>query len=254
MKQGARAIAAVLVVAPVLAADPAYVGKWKVNPAKSVVTGDTVTIESTAGGMMQFSSQGVVYTFKTDGKEYPMPNGGTTAWTATSATVWDVTNRLNGKVTNTYHLVLNGNALAVSGKAMTPDGKSLDFTSSYKRLSGDPGFAGRWTSTEVKMPMLTLDITTSGENGVSITDDTGSISAGQFDGKDNAARGPLVSAKNSFTFEKLTQSSFRVTNKLAGKAMYVEVYTVSADGKTLTISGTPSNAKSETYKIVLDKQ
>jgi hypothetical protein len=36
--------------------------------------------------------------------------------------------------------------------------------------------------------------------------------------------------------------------------MYVDVYSVSPDGKTLTISGTPSNAKQETYKIVLDRQ
>ena len=58
--------------------------------------------------MMQFSSQGFTYTFKLDGKDYPMPDGGTTAWTATSANVWDVKNQMKGKVSATYHLSLSG--------------------------------------------------------------------------------------------------------------------------------------------------
>ena len=86
-----------LVVSTVRAADPAYVGKWKFNQAKSTLTGDTATIGSAPGGMMQFSSQGFTYTFKLDGKEYPMPDGGTTAWKATSANVWDVKNHMKAK-------------------------------------------------------------------------------------------------------------------------------------------------------------
>src|SRR4030095_2731250 len=112
MKTSARTLAvvvcAVLVGASVRAADPAFLGKWKVNQAKSSMTADTATIGPAANGMMQFSSQGFSYTFKLDGKEYPTPDGGRTSWKETSATVWDVTNRMSGKVNSTYHLVLNG--------------------------------------------------------------------------------------------------------------------------------------------------
>jgi len=204
--------------------------------------------------MTTFSSQGFSYQFKLDGKEYPMPDGGTTSWTATSATVWDVTNRLNGKVTNTYHLVQNGDVLQASGKMMKPDGGSMDFTSSYKRVSGGPGLAGTWMSTEAKPPVTTLQITSNGANGVMLKDDTGAIGGGQFDGKDNAALGMGAGSKVTFAYRKIDASSFEVTTKIDGKPMYVDVYSVSADGKTLTDTGTPTNAKQEGFKLVFDRQ
>jgi hypothetical protein len=55
-------------------------------------------------------------------------------------------------------------------------------------------------------------------------------------------------------FRKISDRSFEVTTKLDGKPMYVEVYTVSADGKTLTDEGTPVNAKQEPFKMVFDRQ
>jgi len=247
-------LSAALCVVAVSAADPAYVGKWKLNTAKTSVTGDTVTIENAAGGMMKFNSQGYEYTFKTDGKEYPMPDGGTTSWKATSADVWDVTNHMKGKVSSTYHLVVKGDVLSVSGKSMKPDGGSMDFTSSYKRMAGGPGFLGKWMSTEVKMPASMLEITASGANGIAMKGDTGPIASGQFDGKDNPALGMMAGSKMTFAFRKINANSFEMTAKLDGKPMYVDVYSVSADGKTLTDDGTPSNAKQEKYKVVFDKQ
>jgi len=256
MKTAAPAIlAAGLVVATALAADPAYVGKWKINTAKSTLTGDTATISGAgADGMMEFNSQGFQYKFKLDGKEYPMPNGGTTAWTQTSPDVWDVTNKLGGKVANTYRLTMKGDLLSVSGKMMKPDGGSMDFSSTYKRVSGGPGFVGKWMSTEVKMPATTMEISSSGADGVMLKDDTGPVCSGQFDGKDNPALGMMAGSKTTFSFKRVNGNSFEMTSKMDGKPMYVEVYSVSSDGKTLTINGTPSNAKGETYKVVFDRQ
>ena len=36
--------------------------------------------------------------------------------------------------------------------------------------------------------------------------------------------------------------------------MSTEIYSVSADGKTLTIDGKPTNAPTETYKVVFERQ
>jgi hypothetical protein len=258
MKSAARRLflflLVILAVSAVRAADPAFVGKWKFNQAKSKVTGDTVTIGPAANGMMQFSSQGFSYTFKLDGKDYPMPDGGMTAWKETSKTAWDVTNHLNGKVSATYHLALNGDQLAVSGSMMKPEGGSMDFSATYKRVSGGPGFAGKWMSTEVKMPMTTLEIGASGANGVMIKNDGSATINCQFDGKDTPGLGMMAGTKSTFACRKISDSSFEVTTKLAGKPMYVEVYSVSADGKTLTDHGTPSNAKDEPVTMVFDRQ
>lgn len=255
MKNLMRAVvASAFVVTAVFAADPPYIGKWKVNQAKSNVAGTTVTVASAPNGMMSFESQGFTYTFKTDGKDYPTPDGGTTAWGATSPTVWDVTNKLNGKVASTIHLELKGDNLAVGGKVAKPDGGTMDFSALYKRVSGGPGFVGKWVSTEVKLPTATLEIAANGANGIEMKDDTGPIASGQFDGKDNPALGLMAGSKNTFAFKKVGPTSFEVTSKLDGKPMIVDVYSVSADGRTLTIDGTPTNAKTEKYKLVFDKQ
>jgi hypothetical protein len=67
------ACAAVLLltaVAPCFAADAAWTGTWKMNPAKSKMTGDTFTIVAKPGGMLRMEST-VSYDFACDGKPYP---------------------------------------------------------------------------------------------------------------------------------------------------------------------------------------
>jgi hypothetical protein len=256
MKVALRSLVVVTVLAGIAqaAADPAFVGRWKFNAAKSTLTGDTATIENAPDGMMQFNSQGFQYKFKLDGKEYPMPDGGTTAWTETSADVWDVTNRMKGKVVSSYHLVRKGDMLDITGKVLKPDGSSAQFSSVYKRISGGPGMTGRWRSTEVKPPANVLEIAAAGPDGVTIKDDTGPMFTSQFDGKDSPALGRMAGSKYTGAFKKVDVSSFELTVKLDGKPMYVEVYTVAPDGKTLTLAGSPVNAKDEPYKLVFDRQ
>jgi hypothetical protein len=166
--------------------------------------------------MMQFSSQGFVYKFKLDGKEYPTPDAGTTAWKATSADVWDVTNRINGKVASTYNLSRSVDALTVSGKAIKPDGSAAEFSASYKRVSGGPGLVGKWISTEVKPPTTVLEISPAGADGIVVKDDTGPIFSGQFDGKDNPALGRMAGSKYTAAFKKTGANSFDLTTNERG--------------------------------------
>jgi hypothetical protein len=55
-------------------------------------------------------------------------------------------------------------------------------------------------------------------------------------------------------FRKVSERSFEMTAKLGGKPYYQDVFTVSADGKTLTDEGTPLNAKTETVNAVYEGQ
>jgi hypothetical protein len=90
--------------------------------------------------------------------------------------------------------------------------------------------------------------------GVTITDDSGATFSGQFDGKETPALGRLKGSKITTIFKKAGANGFEVTNKVDGNAMSTEIYSVSADGKTLTIDGTPTNASTEKYKVVFDRQ
>src|SRR5262249_5656482 len=96
----------------VAAADAPYIGKWKLNAAKSQLAGDTFTVTNLPNGMMHLDLQGFGYDFKTDGKEYPNSNGGVAVWTSTGANSWHAESKLNGKVTATYELAITGKTLA----------------------------------------------------------------------------------------------------------------------------------------------
>ena len=255
MKTRLRAVAAfvVLVGVSLVAADPSYVGKWKLNTAKSQLTGDTVTISKAADGMMTFDGQGFKYSFKTDGKEYPTPDGATAAWTQASPDTYDVTIKGGGKLIATYQAVVKGEALNLAGKLSKADGTTSDFSAAYKRKSGGPGLAGTWISTEVKASVSTLEVSAARPTAYRSRRQWCDV-RGQFNGKETPALGRLKGSKITTIFKKTTANSFEVTNRVDGKAMSTEIYSVSADGKTLSIDGTPTNAPTEKYKVVFDRQ
>src|SRR5262249_6246358 len=112
-----------LVSASLLAADAPYVGKWKLNPAKSDFGESTVTYEQAAGGAMKATADGQSYTFKTDGKDYPTPWGTVAVWKAIDATSWENTSKTNGKVIGSSTL-----KLSADGKTLTVDSKNIKAT------------------------------------------------------------------------------------------------------------------------------
>jgi hypothetical protein len=243
-----------LIATASLAADAPYMGKWKFNAAKSELAGSTFAIENAPGDMMRFDLQGFAYTFKMDGKEYPAPDGSLNTWKATTADTWDVTSRLNGKVAATYSLSLKGDTLTLKVSQKKPDGTSFDSSAAYKRVSGGPGFVGRWKSTEVKMPALSFELTPNGADGLTWKDDTGFTCSAQFDGKDYPVGGSMAGSKFMLSFKKLGDRSFEMTTKVDGKPFFVDTFTLSADGKTLTDNGAPVNAPQEKIKAVYERQ
>jgi hypothetical protein len=252
----ASVVAGVIVVCAgvAIAADAPYLGKWRMSVTKSDVTGQTLTIEKTASGMMRYESGGFVYEFKTDGKEYPMPDGGTTAWKAVDAKTWDVTNRRNGKVTANYRLVLDADTMTFQSALSKADGGTLTESGKATRMSGGPGFAGKWKISAAKPAVTTMDITANGTDGVTIQmPEQGAISKAKFDGKDYPLTGTLVGNATTYALKATGPRSFEITEKLNGKPLYIDKISVSDDGKTLTLVGTPTSAN-EPVKLIYDRQ
>jgi hypothetical protein len=251
-----RATAALIMLAGtgLVAAEPAYVGTWKLDVARSQLAGDTVTISSGDDGTMTFDGQGFKYSFKVDGKEYPTPDGARASWTQSQPDTWDTIIKAGGNEVARYRTVVSADTMKLNGKVTKPDGTRSDFTVAYKRTTGGPGLVGRWISTEVTAPMTRLEVAAAAPAGVRITDDTGAVFSGQFDGPAAPALGRLKGSKYATSFRKTTADGFEMRTSVDGQPMYAEIYSVSADGKTLTIDGTPVNAPKETYKVVFDRQ
>jgi hypothetical protein len=242
------------VVSSIVAAEPSFTGTWKLNPAKSQLAGQTVSLQKTASGGMHFDSEGFGYDFNLDGKAYPTPDGGTTAWRALNATTWEVTNRMNGKVIVTFRMSLSGDSITSVMSAPKPDGGVVDQKATWTRISGGPAFLGKWKTTEVKGAPTSIEIATEGPNGLTLKyPEFQTVCKGSFDGKDYAVVTAGLASKQTFSFEKSGPNAIKITTKLNGKPLYVDVFTLSADGKTLIDDGNAISVN-EPIKAVYEKQ
>ena len=128
------------------AADAPYMGKWKMNVAKSNFGDTTMTYDQMPGGEMKVTMDGQSYTFKTDGKDNMTPWGTTMAAKAVDANTWEMTEKTNGKVSNnsTMKLSADGKMLTLDSKRVKADGGISNDSMTFQRVSGGPGLAGKW--------------------------------------------------------------------------------------------------------------
>lgn len=239
--------------AAILAQAPSFAGTWKLNLAKSQLAGQTVTIEKTRSGTMHFEGSGFGYEFDLTGKEYPMPDGGTTSWREVNPTTWEATNRVKGKTVAIFHLTLNSNTITSLVKLPQADGKTVEQTATFTRLSGETGFLGKWKSTEMKGAPTTMEIAVDASNGIAVNLPEMQMQCrGKFDGKDYPVSTGGTDLDETLAFEKSGPTSFKMTTKLNGKPFYVDVMTLSPDGKVLTDDG-HSIAANEPVKLVYER-
>ena len=237
------------------AADPSFNGTWKLNLAKSQLAGQTLTISKSAtAGQMHFDMQGFGYDFDLSGKEFPTPDGGTTSWKQVNPTTWDATNKANGKVVATVHVVIaDNNKMTAVMKATPPTGAPMEQTMVMTRTAGGPGLLGTWKSTEMKGSPTTMVIAMDASNGIKITFPDFQVSCtAKLDGKDYPMTGAAATNKQMLAFEKVNATTIKMTTKLDGKPFYVDTWVISADGKTITDNGMPVNAN-EPIKAVYEK-
>lgn len=234
-----------------LAADAPYFGKWKVNSSKSEFN-DIATIEKLPSGEYRFEDQGFVYKFKPDGKEYPMPDGGTTSWKIVDDNTWGVTNRTNGKVTSIINLSANGDTLTSETAIPQEGGKDLKQTGTFKRLSKGTGVPGKWQAVKANADEFWIEVMPDGADGLKLTA-ANSICVAKFDGKPYPMTGPGDPPKQSMSFRKKGPSSFEAVTYLDGKPFSTDIFTVTGGGKELTDVSTPAATK-KPAKTVFERE
>jgi hypothetical protein len=249
-----RTLSITMAVASILlAAEPNFTGTWKLNLTKSQLSGTVYTIEKKASGMLHYSGGGFEADFDLTGKEQVMPSGVSIIGKELSPTSWELTFRMNGKALSKSRLTVNGNSMTLSSDITSADGQTVQQTSTDTRISGGPGFIGKWKSGETKGASTTLQIATEGANGITLTyPEFQQTCKGSFDGKDYPVIQGGQPTKFTNAFAK-TGTEIKITTKLNGKPFAVDVYTLSADGKSLTDDST-ATATNEKTKSVYDRQ
>jgi hypothetical protein len=168
-----------------------------------------------------------------------------------------MTEKTNGKVTatSTVKLSADGKTLALDSKRMKADGGSSNDSMTFQRVSGGPGLAGKWKTKNLNSSSPeTLNLTQKGSDGLTVTlGNEGSVCDAKFDGKDYPAAGPMWPSGWTCMIAKNGARAFDLTWKKDGKDMYKSMLAASADGKTLTETGSAAGV-SEQYIVVYDKQ
>jgi hypothetical protein len=234
-----------------------FAGVWKMDPAKSKFTGDTLTYTKTATGF-KFSNGGpVAYAFAIDGKDYPIMAGRTTAWTKAGPGAWDVMFKLNGKVMTKAHRVLSadGKTLTSTYVESRADGTSTTEKDVYQRVSGTEGLAGEWKDVKADVADDTMKITVPAPGAFKLEDPTDKVViVGKTDGSPVSLTGPTIPPGAAATYKAVGPTTWAYTRLLNGKLFSKGELTVLPGGKTLTDSSWIAGKESEKSVAVYVKQ
>jgi hypothetical protein len=225
------------------------------NLDKSKLIGDTVKFTS-AGETMRITGSGESYEFKTDGSENKT-RFGTAAWKKIDDKSWEETDKVNGHLDSktTWTLAGDGKTLTARSTGDKPGGGSFDDTSIYVRTAGTQGLAGTWKDKEYKGSSPSLLVMSDIENGLSVEEPDFKLKAtGKFDGKPGNVEGPTIPQGASFSLAKTGARSFKMTRTQSGKPFDMSTWTVSEDGKSMTVVSRTAGTTDPPTTEVFEKQ
>jgi hypothetical protein len=250
------AIALMGVCARLVAASLPFVGRWKLDAAKSDPEVITVTFTEVAPGEWRMSQAGVglTSTFKIDGTDYPAPFGRTATWKQMDAHTFEETEKQQGNVIeiSTFKLSPDNQTLTVSSKRADTGARS---TINFVRASEGKGLVGTWRGKSASASEV-WEIEPNGQDGVTIR--FIGLNAGctvRFDGKDYPMTGASAPSRMTLAAERVGDRGIKLTQKSDGKILFVNTLTATADGKRLEgTSEMGSGPERRSTRIVFDRQ
>lgn len=237
-------------------AESPWAGKWKLDPAQSKLTGDTIRFVA-AGDELTYTAGGHTTKVKLDGSPTKTWIGSEESWKKIDDNTYESHQTQNGVDlgTDTWTVAPDGKSMKVESKGTRPDGSSRDDVSEYKRIGGTHGLAGSWKSTKTNMnEEQTYEIAAKGDDGLTwnIPAIKGVLEV-KFDGKDYAPVGPTVPKGLTIALVRVSPRTLKMTEKVNGEVTLHSTMTLSTDGKKITEVGSPAKTN-EPFTEVWIKQ
>ena len=223
------------------AADP-FVGRWKVDAAKSVLN-DEMKVEAAGANRYTFDfGPHAVDTVVADGSDQPALQGTTFSVAVKDDHHWTVIRKLKGRTMLVAYWTLSadGNTLNDDYTEYGEDGKPTKMPYVYARTAGEAsgGFGGTWDSeTQRVKPGMELEIQPWEGDGLAFGDPRQGVRMQlKFDGKDYAAPNPHAAAGSAFAGRRVGERRLEIEDKSKGEVIEERTVELSDDLKTLTVS------------------
>ena len=140
------------------AQQPSFAGTWSSICQKSAFRADAFGRRKAASGLMHFDTQGFAYDFDLSGKDFPTPDGGAAAWKEVNPRRLGSHDQDEWKGDRHLQPRVEGRRADGGHEGHKPGRWAVEQTSTWSRVSGGPGFLGKWKSTEVKGAATTMEI------------------------------------------------------------------------------------------------
>ena len=234
-----RVVVLIAVFGSALLADDPFVGKWKLNLAKSKLTGQVMEIKEVPGKGYEFKEDEHTDVIFADGLDHPTHFGDTMSITQKKSDTWAITWKREGKVVmdTVWKVSKDSRTLTYTATGMRPNGQRFSNQMTARRMGGDSGLAGRWESTDVKLSSpREIYIEMWGSDGQVITfPGRKEVIRMKFDGKEYADEGPTVVEGATSSGRRIDERTIETTEKIKNRLIETAKATISADGNTQTI-------------------
>lgn len=244
---------------PVLAADNPWFGTWKLDVAKSHMTGDTFTYSKVANGMDHYSNGPVSFDFTANGMDYTVFGNATTSWVATGPNQWKETDKTNGTVTGTSDIKLSGDCktMTIVSTGTRPDGKTFHDESVYTKTKSDGCLEGTWKNTKATQSAPADYVISQGSAPDSLKWEVPAWKEtveGKVDGSDLAINGPTVPAGMTICFTADGARKLVYQLKSGGTVIGQGEQVLAANGKSYTDTSWTPGKEQEKQTYVYNKQ
>jgi hypothetical protein len=239
----------------VAATDP-FIGKWKRNIAKSKTAGHWVKVEDLGSNKYRFDDGAVPETFVADGKDRPVEYGGTMSLQKTGDTTWKTVFKRDDRILyhSTWSMSPDGKTLTIHTTGTRLDGSTYENEEVYSKTTGTSGLAGTWESKSEKQSSPSIWEIQPYENGLSFVYPASKSRLDMtFDGKEYTEEGPTAPKGISTSGKRPNSNTLQLTNKHEGKVIDTADWSVSSDGKVLTVT-VHNTGQKKSEVLVYDRQ
>jgi hypothetical protein len=227
------------VVTPCFATSSPWDGTWKLNEAKSKLTGETFTLTALPNGGFHLSEMNGSFQldYPCNGKEYTVYEHRTGTCLKVDDHHYKMAGKLDGKPSweGTSVVSPDNKFLTNTANERRPDGTTSTMVNKFERIGAGTGRAGTWKN--VKSSDDAPDVMKLTLNGDTLRTETPaykSVSIAKLDGSVAKLEGPDLPKALAIRMKSDGPLKIHVTSTFNGKPSSDGYETVSADGKTLT--------------------